>query len=135
MISGTSHSTDPSKPQKTSASASSDDLFQDPDTTIQLGDDIVVEVAEKVADEWTTLAAYLSAKLFPTANTNRIKDEHPRKTLDQARAMLDVWISKAGSRATRRKLIEAMCKMGRRAQANDVFGQQVVESVAPMKDI
>lgn len=93
----------------------------------------IVEVAKCTSHQWGKLAVHLDAKLFSHAKRSVLEQEQ-RKLLDQALAMMEVWVNKLDYYATRGKLIKAMCDTGFRAQANSVFGSQLVELVVPSSE-
>lgn len=87
-----------------------------------------VTVARLVAGMWEEIALGLSADLFRTGEISVIKRDNSTALL-QAVAMLEQWSNTFDSRATCRVLINALCKMGYRAQAVDAFGRDLVDFV------
>lgn len=89
----------------------------------------LVNVAERVADTWESLASKLSPEFFSVGKVTEIEQTHPRKRAVQARAMLEQWANKCASKATCCAIIQALCQAGHKRQAQEVFGEDLVEFV------
>ena len=88
----------------------------------------LVKVANEVAGVWDVLAAWLSADLFSMSKVKEIKEDHS-SAFSRARAVLEMWSSKFGSKASCRLLIHSLCQMNQRAAAAKVFGSELVDFV------
>ena len=92
----------------------------------------ILDVAKKdnVQSNWEDLAAELDPDKFTMAKIKIMKTEI-LKPSGRTRKMLEDWHNNLASQATRRKLINALCECGCRADAERVFGRASVESVNP----
>ncbi|XP_062514510.1 uncharacterized protein LOC134190101 [Corticium candelabrum] len=90
------------------------------------------KVAKEIAADWRKVASFLNSTLFPSREIKVIEDTF-RRPFDQAKEMIDTWSSELGNKATRRVLIEAMLECGLRAQANNIFTEELVDYVKPLK--
>ena len=89
----------------------------------------LVKVAKEISANWDELAVNLDADLFDINATDRIRRMDFSDPQKQARRMLDTWVYKHAEGATQRKLILALCEMGYRAQAHNVFTEALVTFV------
>ena len=91
----------------------------------------LVDVADKVAGDWKELASWIDPYLFSMSKLKEIKEDHS-SAFCRARAVLDMWSNKLGSKATCRKLIHSLCRIDQRAVAAEVFGSELVDFVQPL---
>ena len=84
----------------------------------------------KIETFWKLFASVLDADLFTVSKTKAIAREGGSLFM-QARTMLDTWSNHHAGEAYRRLLIQALIEVGRRKEANDVFGEEVVKRVSP----
>ena len=89
----------------------------------------LVTVALKMAGSWEVLAIVLSPELFDTNRLIVIRKNYESNAETQATAMLDQWNKHFATTASCQMLISALCEMGARATAADVFGAPLVELV------
>ena len=90
-----------------------------------------VEVAERIAGDWEKLVLYLAPEFFRPIKIREIKKTHDGPFL-QAQAALAMWSDHFHGKATQYKVIKALCRVGCRAQAMEVFKDALVDFVAPM---
>ncbi|XP_062515872.1 uncharacterized protein LOC134191289 [Corticium candelabrum] len=102
-------------------------MDQEADSKVQGGQ--LVKVAKEISASWQELAAYLDPDLFSPVATSVIRHQDLSDPQKQARRMLGKWVDNHAERATRRKLILALCEMGNRAQAHNVFTEALVTFV------
>lgn len=88
----------------------------------------IFRVAERAASKWASLVSCLSPELFSSARLEEIRRTH-RIPLSQARAALDAWRAHFDRNATCRALITALCDIGCRPQAVQVFGVELVDAI------
>ena len=88
-----------------------------------------MKVAKEISANWEQLASNLDADLFHINATDRIRRMDSSDPQQQAKRMLDAWVRKHANGATQRKLILALCDMGNRAQAHNVFTEALVKFV------
>ena len=99
----------------------------------KLSRDQVVAVASRIVDCWKEFAARLDSKKFTAEKFREI--EHRNKELfDQARNMLEVWTDYLDQQAKCRLIIETFLAMGKRAQANSIFGKDLVKYIERTMD-
>ena len=89
----------------------------------------LVKVAFEISSSWEELASNLDPDLFDTNRTDSIRRMDPLDPQKQAKRMLDAWVGKHADGATQRQLILALCEMGNRAQAHNVFTEALVTFV------
>ena len=89
---------------------------------------LLVAVAGKIASYWTEFAAHLDPDKFTVDKTSSIQQEH-RGLFDQARKMLEDWISCLDQQATCRLIVKTFLTMEKRAEANSIFGVKLVEYI------
>ena len=94
--------------------------------------DDIVKVAEKVSHCWKKLVLTLAAEFF-IDKTKVIEIENKDDCYIQAVTALRMWTNKVGDEATQAAMISAMCTIGCRSQAEDVFSTNLVEHVCPCK--
>ena len=89
-----------------------------------------VAIAERVAGRWEDLAAYLAPGLFTNDRILVIKKDNQYSQLSQAKTMLEMWSDQFGTRATCGLLIKGLLDIGYKAEAAEVFPQQLVDFVS-----
>ena len=88
----------------------------------------LVAVAQEVASYWTEFAAYLDPDKFTLPNISIIQQEYQR-LFDQARKMLEDWVSCLDQQARCRLIVKTFLAMEKRAEANSIFGVELVEYI------
>ena len=92
-----------------------------------------LEVAEKVAGVWEKLVSYLSPEFFRPEKISEIKKMYgDGDPFLQARAALGMWRGRSHGTATQYAVIKALCRIGFRSQAVEVFKDGLVDFVSPM---
>ena len=94
--------------------------------------DDIVNVAEKVSHCWKRLVLKLAPKFFIN-KTKAIEIENRDDCIMQAVTALNMWINEFCDKATQAAMINAMCNIGCRSHAEDVFSRSLVAYVCPMK--
>ena len=89
-----------------------------------------VAIAERVAGRWEQLAAYLAPRLFTNDRMLAIKKDNHYSQFSQAKAMLDMWIDQFGRQATCAAVIKGLLDIDYKAEAAEVFPNQLVDFVA-----
>ena len=92
-------------------------------------EDVVVAVAEKVSHCWKRLALNLAPKLFK--NKTKVIEQENKDNFMQAFEALNMWTDACCDTANQEAMIKAMCDIGCRSQAIDVFERELVEHVCP----
>jgi hypothetical protein len=85
----------------------------------------LTSVAQAVAGSWESLAVFLGLKLFDENCRNVIQKRNPEDPFMQSVTMLEKWQDHL--RGNCRRLISALCKMGRKDIAIREFGERLVE--------
>ena len=93
--------------------------------------DQIVRVAGRIAGDWEKLASYLSPEFFGLDRIREIKQMYDTPFL-QARAALEMWCDSFHGKATLHLVIKALCEIGKRSQAVEVFKDDLVDFVAPL---
>ena len=88
----------------------------------------LVDVANGVCGNWDRLALELAPELFSTGKIREIKRDNDTAFLE-AYAMLEMWSNSLDKTATCHSLIKALCNIGNRAQAVQVFTLEYVDFV------
>ena len=83
-------------------------------------------MAREVASYWTEFAAHLDPHKFTLPNISIIQQEH-RRLFDQARKILEDWISFLDQQARCRLIVKTFLAMEKRAEANSTFSAELVE--------
>ena len=86
------------------------------------------DVASEISGNWDRLAVELAPELFSTGKIREIKRDNDTAFL-QAYAMLEMWSNSLDKKATGHSLIKALCDMGNKAQAVQVFTLEQVNFV------
>ena len=94
----------------------------------KLSSNLLVTIAREVASYCTEFAAHLDPDKFTLPNIIIIQQEHQR-LFDQARKMLEDWISFLDQQARCRLIVKTFLVMDKRTEANSVFGAELVEYV------
>ena len=94
----------------------------------KLSSELLVTVAREVASYWTEFTAFLDPDKLTLPNISIIQQEYQR-LFDQARKMLQGWISCLDQQARRRLIVKTFLAMEKKAEANSVFGAELVECV------
>ena len=82
----------------------------------KLSSKLLVTVAQEVASYWTEFAAHLDPDKFTLPNISIIQQQHQR-LFDQARKMLEDWISCLNQQARCRLIVKTFLAMQKRAEA------------------
>ena len=106
--------------------------------TVQANTKCTAKDLEKVADKlchcWQRLVLNLSAEFFIN-KTERIERDIRDDCYRQAVKALQMWTDEFCDEAIQAALINAMCSIGCRSQAEDVFSRSLVSHVCPMKGL
>ena len=94
----------------------------------KLNNKLRVAVAGKIASYWREFAAHLNPDKFTLDKTSIIQQEH-QGLFNQAFKMLEDWISCRDQQATCRLIVKTFLAMEKRAEANSIFGVQLVEYI------
>ena len=95
-------------------------------------EDDIVNVANQISGCWKTLVLNLSPTFF-MSKTRVIETENRDDCFMQAVTALNMWTNEFGNKASQAAMIKAMCNIGCRSQAEDVFSSSLVEHVCPHK--
>ena len=88
----------------------------------------LVDIASEICGNWDRLALELAPELFRMGKIREIKRDYDTAFL-QACAMLEMWNDSLDKKATRHSLIKALCDIGSKAQAVQVFTLEQVDLV------
>ena len=88
-------------------------------------------VAREVRTRWQVFVLCLSSGLFSINKIRTIEDGNRSDLFVQTRTALDQWSTEFNDKAVRRSVIETLCKIQLRSQANAVFGRDLVDHVCP----
>ena len=88
----------------------------------------IVIVAEKVGHRWKRLVLILTAEFFMN-KTRSIEMENRDDCFMQVVTELNMWTDQFGNTANHATMIRAMCAIGCRSLAEDVFSCRLVELV------
>ncbi|XP_062523926.1 uncharacterized protein LOC134198527 isoform X2 [Corticium candelabrum] len=94
----------------------------------KLTNTLLVAVADEIASYWREFAAHLDPDKFTVGKTSIIQQEHQR-LFYQACKMLEDWISCLDQQATCRLIVKTFLAMDKRAEANSIFGVELVEYI------
>ena len=89
----------------------------------------LVDVADEIAGYWKDFAALLAPNKFTTSTVSIIEQQSRFSLSGQARQMLDDWTDDLDREATCHLIIETFVRMHKTAQANSLFGADLVEYV------
>ena len=92
----------------------------------------LVNVANKLCHCWQRLVLNLSAEFF-IDKTELIQRDVKDNSFMQAVTALRMWTNEFGEKANQAAMIRAMCTIGCRSQAADVFNTSLVQHVCPHK--
>ena len=88
----------------------------------------LVDVAKEISGNWDCLALELAPELFKIGKIREIKKDNDAAFL-QAHAMLEMWSNSLANKATCHSLIKALCDIGYKAQAVQIFTLEQVDFV------
>ena len=89
----------------------------------------LVDVADEISGYWKDFAALLAPNKFTSSTVSIIEQQSRFSLFVQARRMLDDWTDDLDREATCRLIIETFVRMHKTAQANSLFGADLVEYV------
>ena len=94
---------------------------------------LLVIVAREVASYWTEFAAQLDPDKF-TVSTMSIIEQERRTLFDQAHKMLEYWVNHLDQQAKCLLIVKTFLAMQKKAQANFIFGADLVEYIEKYMD-
>ena len=100
----------------------------------KLSRDQVVAVASRIVGCWKEFAARLDSKKFTAEKFREIEYRNKEELFDQARNMLEIWTDYLDQQAKCRLIIKTFLAMGKRAQANSIFGDDLVKYIERAMD-
>ena len=100
--------------------------------TSKCTDHDIVNVAKRVSHNWKRLVLNLAPAFF-IDKMKAIEIENRDDCFMQAVTALNMWTDAFCDEATQAAMINAMCNIGCRSHAEDVFSRSLVARVCPMK--
>ena len=98
-------------------------------TDCKLSGKRLVDVAREISCYWKDFAALLASSKFTSSTVNVIEQQNRFSLFGQAHRMLDDWTDDVDRGATCRLIIETFVRMDKKAQANSLFGADLVDYV------
>ena len=98
-------------------------------TDCKLSGKRLVDVAREISGYWKDFAALLAPSKFTSSTVNVIEQQNRFSLFGQAHRMLDDWTDDVDRGATCRLIIETFVRMDKKAQANSLFGADLVDYV------
>ena len=87
----------------------------------------LVDVAREISGYWKDFAALLAPNKFTSSTVSVIEQQNRFSLFGQAHRMLDDWTDDLDRGATCRLIIETFVRMDKNAQANSIFGPDLVD--------
>ena len=94
----------------------------------KLANTLLVAVAVKIASHWREFAARLDPDKFTVDKISIIQQEQ-QGLFHQACKMLEDWISRLDQQARCRLIVKTFLAMEKRAEANSIFGVELVDYI------
>ena len=94
----------------------------------------VVAVAGRIVDCWKEFAARLDSKTITIEKIRVIEHRNKEELFVQARNMLKNWTDYLDQQAKCRLIITTFLAMDKRAQANSIFGENLVKYIERTMD-
>ena len=100
----------------------------------KLSRELVVAVACRIVDCWKEFAARLDPKKFTVEEVREIEHRNKEELFHQARNMLEDWTDYLDQEAKCRLIVKTFLAMDKRAQANSIFGEDLVKYIERTMD-